>query len=148
MTTHNDLFYPEVDYLWDDDKWLDIWIEWKLYRKQMKIKSWRYVPIGEKRTLSELYRNSRGNVEEAIKLVEHAMAKGWKGLYLPDNWYKPGFNGIAMNFPREWDKQFASKLTGQELVNYYQFLREECKLKAVRDRVGGTTKWVPKDQII
>ena len=145
---HNDLFYEGVDYKWDNDLWLETWILWKLYRKECGIKRWKYVPIGEQRTLTEIYNFSRGNVEEAIKLVEHAIAKGWTGVYLPDNWYRGGKNGIAVSFPRDWNEEFASKLSGQQLVDYRKFLRDECNLKAVYHKNGKVTKWVPKNQII
>ena len=148
ITDTNELFYPEVDYIWDDDHWLDIWAEWKIYRKELGIKNWKYVPTGEKRTLSEIEGFARGNVEEAIKLVKHAIAKGWKGIHLPDNWYKAGKNSTVRRFPREWDEQFASTLTAQDLMEYRRYLRDECNLKPVKNRLGKTIKWVPKNQTI
>lgn len=141
----NIIFHPEVDYIWDDDEWLDVWEEWKLYRKQLGIKSWNYVPIGEKRTLTEIKGFAKNDPKNAIALVIHAMSKSWRGIHLPDNWYNKPRNG-RLNFPNEWNIEFSKKLSGPEMTDYYHHLRENCKLKPVHHK-GNLVKWAPINQI-
>lgn len=140
------IFHPSVDYIWDNDEWLDIWEEWKLYRKQLGIKNWDYVPIGEKRTLSEIHKWAKGDVNNAIELVKHAISKGWRGVHLPDGWYNKPRNGV-MRFPNDWNIEFSKKLTGPQLSEYYHHLRENCELKPVHHK-GNLVKWVPKNQVV
>lgn len=62
-----------------------IWSDWLTYRAQHKWK--KYVPIGLKRTFTELVTLSENNEQTAIKMIERAMANNWQGFNfkLPHN---------------------------------------------------------------
>lgn len=61
----------------------EAWLEWKEYRKEQH--NFKYKPIGEKKALSRLKKLTR-SVDEAIELIELAMANGWRGIYKPKNY--------------------------------------------------------------
>ncbi len=70
----------------------DIWEEWLIYRKQKRIK--QYVPVGLKRTFSDLVEMSGNDEKFAIQIIKHTMSKGWQGLQ-PPNTFKNGTSNIG-----------------------------------------------------
>ena len=57
------------------------WLLWKQYKKEQY--NFTYKPIGEQAALKDLSNISGGNEQTAIKLIENAIAKNWKGIYKP-----------------------------------------------------------------
>lgn len=55
------------------------WDEWLQYRKERRLP--KYVPLGLKRTLNGLIRDSENNEQVAVKIIEQSIEKNYQGLF-------------------------------------------------------------------
>lgn len=66
------------------------WKEWKDFKKEQFY--FTYKPRGEQAAIDDLFEISGGNEGYARKIIKHAIAKGWKGLFeiktLPNETFK------------------------------------------------------------
>jgi hypothetical protein len=56
-----------------------IWKEWLQYRKERRIAN--YTPTGLKRAFNKLVKDSGGNCELAIGMIDNAIANSWIGIF-------------------------------------------------------------------
>lgn len=70
-----DLVFP-----FQTQQFISKWELWRKYKREQHKFSYKSV-ITEQAALKDLSEMSCNNEEMAIKLIEHAMAKGWKGIY-------------------------------------------------------------------
>ena len=69
---------PELDY--PEELNIVAWEEWKLYRKEMKIRAYQPTTRSEGAAIRDLL--SMGNShDEQHQIIQQSMAKGWKGLF-------------------------------------------------------------------
>lgn len=70
----------KVLFPFDSEKFLSLWDVWKDYKK--KDHKFNYKSIGsEQSALNELVTLSKGLEQNACKIIEQSMAKGWKGFF-------------------------------------------------------------------
>lgn len=69
----------EIELPFPDVEFADKWGEWLLYRKQLRLKN--YVPVGLKRTFSQLIKDSGNNAQVAIQMIDQSMAYNWRGIF-------------------------------------------------------------------
>jgi hypothetical protein len=61
------------------DAFKEKWDLWKEFKKEQFYFS--YKPIGEQGALKDLVEMSEGIEEVAFKIIDNAIAKGWRGLF-------------------------------------------------------------------
>ena len=74
-TTKRGLVFP-----FESKKFLKFWGIWKQYKKDEHRFAYRSI-VSEQAALKNLAKISKNNEQNAIELIEHAIAQGWKGLY-------------------------------------------------------------------
>ncbi|MGP9420094.1 DNA replication domain protein [Ewingella sp. AOP9-I1-14] len=57
------------------------WEEWKLYRRDMKIKAYAPTSRSEGSAITKLLELSGGNQQKQMAIVQQSMANGWAGLF-------------------------------------------------------------------
>lgn len=57
------------------------WNEWKLYRRDMKIKAYAPTPRSEGAAITKLLELSGGNQQQQQAIIQQSMANGWAGLF-------------------------------------------------------------------
>ena len=62
----------------NSEKFKLIWQNWIDYKTQRKEK---YVPIGERAAIKNLFKISKGDIKIAEEIINHSIAQGWKGLF-------------------------------------------------------------------
>mgnify|MGYP003498371044 FL=1 len=87
----------EIVYPFETTAFKGAWLLWKQYKKEQF--NFAYKQIGEQAALKDLSNISGGNEQTAIKLIENAIAKNWKGIYKTN------------------DKNGQSKFTYEDLLN-------------------------------
>lgn len=68
-----------VQFPWNDDRFIEKWQEWLRYRSERHIA--RYVPTGLKRTFSKLVKDSNGDMETAIAIIDQSLELSYQGLF-------------------------------------------------------------------
>tara|TARA_R110002153_G_scaffold27209_1_gene84656 strand:+ start:2768 stop:3460 length:693 start_codon:yes stop_codon:yes gene_type:complete len=63
----------------DCEEFLDAWNMWKDERKQKKIN--KYTPRGEQGALHLLHEQSGKDLQEAIAMINNAIARGWQSIH-------------------------------------------------------------------
>tara|TARA_R110000765_G_scaffold313726_1_gene406662 strand:+ start:168 stop:854 length:687 start_codon:yes stop_codon:yes gene_type:complete len=74
-TTKRGLVFP-----FESKKFLKFWGIWKQYKKDEYKYTYNSL-VSEQAALKNLAKISKNNEQNAIELIEHAIAQGWKGLY-------------------------------------------------------------------
>ena len=74
-TTKRGLVFP-----FESKKFLKFWGIWKQYKKDEHRFAYRSI-VSEQAALKNLAKISKNNEQNAIELIEHAIAQGWKGFY-------------------------------------------------------------------
>lgn len=57
------------------------WDEWKLYRRDMKIKAYAPTSRSEGAAINKLLELSGGNQQQQMSIIQQSMANGWAGLF-------------------------------------------------------------------
>ena len=100
---------PELDY--PKELNFNAWSEWKLYRKEMKIKAYQPTPRSEGAAINDLLKMSNSHNDQYL-IIQQSMAKGWKGLFeLKNN----NLNGSQ-------HKTFADQRTDRNVEAFNSFL--------------------------
>lgn len=81
----------EISLPFPDVAFAEKWAEWLLYRKQLRLKN--YVPVGLKKTFTQLINDSGNDAQVAIQMIDQSMAYNWRGIFPLKNQY----NGKAGN---------------------------------------------------
>lgn len=71
----------KVQMPWEDPVFIQKWAVWVAYKKQQF--QFTYKTIAEQAALKHLAELSGGDMNKAIYLIEYAISKGWKGIFLP-----------------------------------------------------------------
>ncbi len=69
----------EINFPWDDERFIQVWNFWKEYKKQQH--RFTYKQIGEQGALNDLYEISKGKIETAMLIIKQSIQKGWKGFF-------------------------------------------------------------------
>lgn len=69
----------QVPLPYSSDKFRNAWNEWMLYRRENGLRT--YKPMGLKKTFALLVKQSQGNEQIAIDMIDQAMAYNWQGIY-------------------------------------------------------------------
>ena len=69
----------DVVYPYSDQKFIDLWLQWKLYKKQEF--KFNYKSLQSEQAALAKLGNQTNNLEHAIESIKDAMANGWKGFY-------------------------------------------------------------------
>jgi len=64
---------------WDDQRFIQIWDAWKLFRKENKWKT--YSNTGEIAALSGLKRKAQGDMTTACQIILQSIENSWQGLF-------------------------------------------------------------------
>lgn len=86
--------YKDVDYLWkgeEEVKFKEAWEGWKIYKKVTHNEKYKD-PISESRAIKLIYKETSGNLQHALDMIELSIARQWKGVtsdWKLDNKYKP-----------------------------------------------------------
>lgn len=102
-----------IELPFQEKEFREIWDEWIQDRKDRRIKA--YSPIGLKRALNKLVRESGNNVQIAIEMIDEAISSGWQGFHPLKN----KINGTAHQRPVTPDNKSAGI--------------SEARIKALRD---------------
>lgn len=71
---------PEIVLPWKSEVFKAAWVNWKAYRKGEHSFNYK-TPQSQQAALNDLANLSEGVECKAIELINHAMGKGWKGIY-------------------------------------------------------------------
>jgi hypothetical protein len=74
----------KIIYPFPSEKFINAWNEWKEYKKKELKQSYK-TTISEGKVLKQLATESGNNEEVAIKMIEQAIVRGWKGIYKLQN---------------------------------------------------------------
>lgn len=74
----------QIIYPFPSEKFINAWNEWKEYKKKELKQSYK-TTISESKVLKQLATESGNNEEVAIKMIEQAIVRGWKGIYKLQN---------------------------------------------------------------
>ena len=80
----------DIVYPYTEEKFIDIWQQWKLYKKQEF--KFNYKSLQSEQAALAKLGNQTQNVDHAIESMKDAMANGWKGFY-PDKINNNGKTG-------------------------------------------------------
>lgn len=69
----------QVVYPWNDPYFIAVWEKWRAYKKQQF--RFTYKPIAEQSALKNLSEIAKGDMGEAVKIIEKAISNGHMGLY-------------------------------------------------------------------
>jgi len=69
----------DVVYPYSDKKFIEIWQQWKLYKKQEF--KFNYKSLQSEQAALAKLGNQTNNLDHAIDCIKDAMANGWKGFY-------------------------------------------------------------------
>ena len=78
----------------NSDEFQTIWAEWMAFRGERKLPA--YKPIGLKRTLAALVRDSNNDEKIAIAIIIQSIEKNWQGLFPVKN--NTQTNGRTTNY--------------------------------------------------
>ena len=91
----NEIKDDELNYHFDSQNFKEAWNDFKQMKK--KLHKFEYAnPKSENRQLTQLYNDSKGNEAFAIKLLQKAIDKGWKGWVLEDAPTQPRKNRLEI----------------------------------------------------
>lgn len=71
---------PEIELPFSTEKFKAVWMEWKQYKKDT-FKFTYKGKVSEKKALERLEKDSDGNEQLAIEMIDNAIARGWQGIY-------------------------------------------------------------------